>query len=189
MGYTVGTLCGPNIALLLTQLDREKVENKLLQNDSSCTARCSSLSQSRRSRIESTFPLFLSSLAFQQQLQLYLRQMDCGPSCVPSTWRQGTQYTYTGSASLAQNVKARGGRGSICPACPLNPRHTSTCKVFKVSQFHEKRFFCFCRVSEMFGIYDSSRIARVVFAGHLANALWSNYTICQTTLSCPDVQL
>ena len=143
----------------------------------------------RRSRIESTFPLFLSSLAFQQQLQLYLRQMDCGPSCVPSTWRQGTQYTYTGSASLAQNVKARGGRGSICPACPLNPRHTSTCKVFKVSQFHEKRFFCFCRVSEMFWIYDSSRIARVVFAGHLANALWSNYTICQTTLSCPDVQL
>ena len=123
-----------------TQLDREKVENKLLQNDSSCTARCSSLSQSRRSRIESTFPLFLSSLAFQQ-LQLYLRQMDCGPSCVPSTWRQGTQYTYTGSASLAQNVKARGGRGSICPACPLNPRHTSTCKVFKVSQFHEKRLF------------------------------------------------
>ena len=46
MGYTVGTLCGPNIALLLTQLDREKVENKLLQNDSSCTSRCSSLSQS-----------------------------------------------------------------------------------------------------------------------------------------------
>ena len=66
--------------------------NKLLQNDSSCTAWCSSLSQSRRSRIESTFPLFLSSF---QQVQLYLRQMDCGPSCVPSTWRQGTQYTYT----------------------------------------------------------------------------------------------
>ena len=186
----MGTLCGPNIALLLNSTEKSWKINcfRMIPVALRDVAHCHNQLW-RRSRIESTFPLFLSSLAFQQ-LQFYLRQMDCGPSCVPSTWRQGTQYTYTGSASLAQNVKARGGRGSICPACPLNPRHTSTCKVFKVSQFHEKRFFCFCRVkvSEMFGIYDSSSIARVVFVGHLANALWSNYTICQTTLSCPGVQ-
>ena len=98
--------------------------------------------------------------------------------------------THTRGRQVWHRMSKHGGSGFNMSCLPSEPKaYFNLQSIQGVPVSWEEICLFFCRVSEMFGIYDSSRIARVVFAGHLANALWSNYTICQTTLSYPDVQL
>ena len=106
--------------------------------------------------------------------------MDCGPWRV---CRCPTPGYSTGSASLAQNVKAQGGRGSTCPECSLPPRaylctHSMLSKVYLwlIILGASARDILDQEISPLPGL---AGLVFFKFAGHLANALWSNCTICQ----------